>query len=621
MSGTKTYGYTPEGKGSNESESTPSSYQVKALVASGSPLDSGEGKNRDLRDLEKREEEMRGRVEELHVMLMEVKAKQEGIKAPPRNANDKVKEEFEEELGRVNDEWSAVCKVLEEDKKELKKVVEEIDKGSIGGPTLWNLCMDELLWSLQEGGWKFAAFADDLTLVIEARTRGQLLGRMLSHRAAAQVRREPESQTPCATIQSQEDTGSGRSAVARRRKTQSDKNELPRCATVAAYLKRKELQPMVEMQTNEEKVTAPVRLDSQVPVAGGRKGGPFPASSSCYPDANLKTADGVTLDSVKPPDAARLRTDSIGGHSDTSSISTRQKRKRTSDGEEALVENPCDVFLQIENHIIEIQETFLMRTRKEKCKEAMDAVPSTLESIRQLVPPTGEAIKAELVKAVDAVQAGIGFDAIRKATDSVVVEVRSKSDLNKLLASSKLQEHGLAATKRDVSVSWPRVAIFDVPNSFSEDSTLEALASQNSDSLDNRSAAEIKALVKFKFKRGSKDPGKTSCLVIEADPSIREALLKARRVYLGTMRCRVGSFNSVTVCYKCQGLHHTSTLCKDEPLCRKCADPHDTRECQERAQPNFCARCKSKGRAHAHDPASACPIYEAAVKRMRERNG
>ncbi|CAB0043084.1 unnamed protein product [Trichogramma brassicae] len=563
MSGTKTYGYTPEGKGSNESESTPSSYQVKALVASGSPLDSGEGKNRDLRDLEKREEEMRGRVEELHVMLMEVKAKQEGIKAPPRNANDKVKEEFEEELGRVNDEWSAVCKVLEEDKKELKKVVEEIDK----------------------------------------------------------VRREPESQTPCATIQSQEDTGSGRSAVARRRKTQSDKNELPRCATVAAYLKRKELQPMVEMQTNEEKVTAPVRLDSQVPVAGGRKGGPFPASSSCYPDANLKTADGVTLDSVKPPDAARLRTDSIGGHSDTSSISTRQKRKRTSDGEEALVENPCDVFLQIENHIIEIQETFLMRTRKEKCKEAMDAVPSTLESIRQLVPPTGEAIKAELVKAVDAVQAGIGFDAIRKATDSVVVEVRSKSDLNKLLASSKLQEHGLAATKRDVSVSWPRVAIFDVPNSFSEDSTLEALASQNSDSLDNRSAAEIKALVKFKFKRGSKDPGKTSCLVIEADPSIREALLKARRVYLGTMRCRVGSFNSVTVCYKCQGLHHTSTLCKDEPLCRKCADPHDTRECQERAQPNFCARCKSKGRAHAHDPASACPIYEAAVKRMRERNG
>ncbi|CAB0034362.1 unnamed protein product [Trichogramma brassicae] len=304
--------------------------------------------------------------------------------------------------------------------------------------------------------------------------------------------------------------------------------------------------------------------------------------------------------SLKPPDI-RPRTDSIGGHSDTSSISTRQKRKRTSDGEETLIENPCDVFLQIENHIIEIQEAFLARNRKEKCKEALDAVPGTLELIRQLVLQfTNEnsflkgkvaTLEAQLSrpalprqKTFAAVAQGLSAKQLSQQQPQVAKltpkpkrtsnrrqrrwtrwSSRSAANptLRKLLSSSKLQEHGLTASNRDVSISWPRLANFDVPNSFSEDTTLEALAAQNGDSLDNRSVSELRALVKFKFKRGSKDLGKTSCLINEADPSIREALLKAKEVYLGTMRCRVCTFNLVTVCYKCEGLHHTSTLCKE----------------------------------------------------------
>uniref|UniRef100_A0ABD2W5L1 Uncharacterized protein n=1 Tax=Trichogramma kaykai TaxID=54128 RepID=A0ABD2W5L1_9HYME len=89
--------------------------------------------------------------------------------------------------------------------------------------------------------------------------------------------------------------------------------------------------------------------------------------------------------------------------------------------------------------------------------------------------------------------------------------------------------------------TWPRLAIFDVPNSFSEDKVLRALVGQNGDVLGNRSEAEIRALVKFKFKRGSKEIGKTSYLALKADPGIREVLIKAKRVYLGIMRCRVGS--------------------------------------------------------------------------------
>uniref|UniRef100_A0ABD2VRA0 Uncharacterized protein n=1 Tax=Trichogramma kaykai TaxID=54128 RepID=A0ABD2VRA0_9HYME len=208
-----------------------------------------------------------------------------------------------------------------------------------------------------------------------------------------------------------------------------------------------------------------------------------------------------------------------------------------------------------------------------------------------------------------------------KAKDSVIVEVRSRADLDRLLGLQGCKESGLEVKERIASATWPRLAIFDVPNSFSEDKVLVALAGQNGDVLGNRSEAEIRALVKFKFKRGSKDTGKTSCLVLEADPEIREALIKAKRVYLGTMRCRVGSYNGVTVCYKCQGFHHTTKACRSEALCRKCGGAHDSKECTQGARKDFCARCMKRGVEHAHDPGAACPLYQAEVKKLKQRYG
>ncbi|CAB0043300.1 unnamed protein product [Trichogramma brassicae] len=271
-------------------------------------------------------------------------------------------------------------------------------------------------------------------------------------------------------------------------------------------------------------IKEPVGSDSQVPVVDGCEGGQYPASSESYPGAILKTADVAELSSQKPPGDVPPRRSSIGGYSDVSSASL-SKRKRTSSGAAGAVD-PCEIFLSIEADISMILDAFAARSRKEKYKEAMDAVPGRLENIRQDVfkfamenallkariaqlegqleaaqsrsksfaevaqrkvvhkerlktvttaqaagqPPkpkptrarkrspkrerfvatvratsalgvrTGEELKAELFKAVDPVKANIGFDAIVKAKDLVIVEVRSRADLNRLLGSNGIKE-------------------------------------------------------------------------------------------------------------------------------------------------------------------------------------
>ncbi|CAB0028591.1 unnamed protein product [Trichogramma brassicae] len=135
------------------------------------------------------------------------------------------------------------------------------------------------------------------------------------------------------------------------------------------------------------------------------------------------------------------------------------------------------------------------RTRKRSPKR--ERFVATVKATSALGVKTGEEIKAELFKAVDPVTANIGFDAIVKAKDSVIVEVRSRADLDRLLGSAGCKEKGLEVLERTASTTWPRLAIFDVPNSFSEDKVLWALASQNGDMLAIRTQGRACALGSF----------------------------------------------------------------------------------------------------------------------------
>ena len=52
-----------------------------------------------------------------------------------------------------------------------RKVEHGCPQGSICGPFIWNLMMEDLLWKLNECGCKCQAYADDLLLIIEGQSR------------------------------------------------------------------------------------------------------------------------------------------------------------------------------------------------------------------------------------------------------------------------------------------------------------------------------------------------------------------------------------------------------------------------------------------------------------------
>lgn len=47
-------------------------------------------------------------------------------------------------------------------------------QGSICGPTIWNFMMDDLLWELERSGCRMVAYADDLLLLVEGKSRLEL---------------------------------------------------------------------------------------------------------------------------------------------------------------------------------------------------------------------------------------------------------------------------------------------------------------------------------------------------------------------------------------------------------------------------------------------------------------
>lgn len=54
------------------------------------------------------------------------------------------------------------------------KLTRGTPQGSVAGPIIWNLCMDELLCTLERKGFRVVAFADDLLILIVGESRKQL---------------------------------------------------------------------------------------------------------------------------------------------------------------------------------------------------------------------------------------------------------------------------------------------------------------------------------------------------------------------------------------------------------------------------------------------------------------
>lgn len=114
-------------------------------------------------------------------------------------------------------------------------------------------------------------------------------------------------------------------------------------------------------------------------------------------------------------------------------------------------------------------------------------------------------------------------------------------------------------------------------------------------------------------------------LIIETEPSVHKAFLKARHVMIGFERYSVYDANTVPRCYKCSGLFHFERNCKSSHVCcPKCAGSHRLKECT--SQVEKCINCvtaneRSSNPKHRKDVNHAaydhkCPMLANRTRRF-----
>ncbi|OJD21820.1 hypothetical protein ACJ73_06836 [Blastomyces percursus] len=100
----------------------------------------------------------------------------------------------------------------------------------------------------------------------------------------------------------------------------------------------------------------------------------------------------------------------------------------------------------------------------------------------------------------------------------------------------------------------------------------------------------------------------TSSLVLEfttkehADRAIREGLVL---------------MPAITTCYKCQKYGRIGTQCNANETCGYCAEPHNTRDCRKKEDPNStpkCALCKEPHAAWSNN----CPTRQAEITKVEQ---
>jgi hypothetical protein len=189
---------------------------------------------------------------------------------------------------------------------------------------------------------------------------------------------------------------------------------------------------------------------------------------------------------------------------------------------------------------------------------------------------------------------------------SVRIESRCPSIL-KLGESAELRK--LKLTAQPTTKTWPKIQIFDIRDTLTQEQVIEILTEQNMpDTVPETFTRKL-------FKHGAKHgPGLTSW-VVEIHPAARLHLMKTARIFSSWTSHRIRDFVTVTRCYLCQGFGHIAKHCASNKFCGYCASTdHESRNCRHKddASQHKCVNClrfSMKENSH-HTASNECPIYK-----------
>ncbi|XP_058796652.1 uncharacterized protein LOC131674152 [Phymastichus coffea] len=182
---------------------------------------------------------------------------------------------------------------------------------------------------------------------------------------------------------------------------------------------------------------------------------------------------------------------------------------------------------------------------------------------------------------------GVRIKSIRpsRSGGSLVVEIPSEAERDKILNCSDLCEAGLNAHKP--KKLDPRVVISGVRKGMDDDSILGGLYTQNLKG--EIGEEEFRNRVKI-VKRFGRQHDETEKVVVRCPRDCRNKIVSEGRVYMGLMSYRCEIYEVVERCYKCLDFDHRVFQCKKEVVCFRCGgEGHIAVKCKGKEQ---CVRCK-----------------------------
>ncbi|KAL7295036.1 hypothetical protein TKK_0011637 [Trichogramma kaykai] len=197
----------------------------------------------------------------------------------------------------------------------------------------------------------------------------------------------------------------------------------------------------------------------------------------------------------------------------------------------------------------------------------------------------------------------------------VVVKLASEEDREILLHDRRLKDMGIQAQK-DRKFP-PLVEIKGIRQDMEDDKLLEEIWQRNLKDCVAAHDYESRARVKMKIGRRERE---LCSVVLDVSPGIRDAMLSKGKVYVGWGVHRVSVFEKTLRCLKCYGFAHKVKDCLKQARWENCREEgHLRKGC---TKPVGCAVCKEKGERGEHSidtRSETCPEAKRRREKWRER--
>ena len=243
--------------------------------------------------------------------------------------------------------------------------------------------------------------------------------------------------------------------------------------------------------------------------------------------------------------------------------------------------------------------------------QSSDRQPQAVGIIVKAADPntSGQETKRLIKEAVDPKALKLGVSKLKNlANNTVFIECNNTTDrdiLEKELGKIK------AVTVERPKRKLPTLLLMFVPKEVEDAAIKDTILQQNE-------LAHLEgSIFNIKFTKSTFEDSRH--VVIEVSPNLRRELVALWKIKVNWNLCNVEDFISVTSCFKCLGLGHTTRYCQNQQKCSTCAEDHHWRECSNQHSTR-CVNC-FKANLFIHDDSKKLntnhSVFSKECPRMR----